>query len=87
MACVHIPPQMRDLTHGGEACIVSGATLRQVIAELEARFPGIGQRLASGDRISPGLAIVVDGTTAARGLFTEVRPDSQIHIVPAIGGG
>jgi hypothetical protein len=35
----------------------------------------------------PGLAVVVDGETSQLGLLAQVREDSEIHFLPALGGG
>lgn len=87
VATVHIPPQMRDLTGGRGEIDAAGRTLRQVIASLEAQCPGIAARLVVEDRIFPGLAISIDGTVTSRGLLARVEQASQIHFLPAFGGG
>ena len=87
MATVYIPPQMRDLTGGRELLMVAGETLRQVINGLDTVCPGIASRLTTEGRIAPGLAISIDGTVTSRGLLARVEPNSEIHIIPAIGGG
>ena len=87
MPTVHIPPQMRDVTGGRSEITATGSTLRQVIADLDRQCPGSAARLVSDDRIQPGLAISIDGTVTSRGLLAQVSPTSQIHILPAFGGG
>jgi molybdopterin synthase sulfur carrier subunit len=87
MATVFIPPQMRDLTAGRDTVAVPGETLRQVIDGLEVVCPGIARRLTVEGRIAPGMAVSIDGTVTSRGLLAHVEPNSEIHIIPAIGGG
>ena len=87
MPRVFIPPQMRDLTAGAVEADVSGSTLRQVIAALDARYPGLAGRLTADDRITSGLAVSIDGVVTPRGLLARVEPASEIHFLPAIGGG
>lgn len=87
MATVHIPTQLRSLTNGVEQVEASGATLRQIFASLDAAYPGLGSRLLKDDGISPGLAVSIDGAFTNRGLLAKVGPDSEIHFLPAIGGG
>jgi molybdopterin synthase sulfur carrier subunit len=87
VAIVHIPTQLRTLTGGVERVEVAGANLRQVIAALEAAYPGLGSRLLKDDGISPGLAVSIDGAFTNRGLLAKVQPQSEIHFLPAIGGG
>lgn len=87
MAEVWIPTNMRDLTGGQSQVTVSGSTLRQVVKQLDQKFPGIKSRLVQGDDLSPGIAAVVDGETSTMGLLERVAEDSEIHFLPAIGGG
>ena len=87
MAVVFIPLQMRDLSGGRSQVAVDGETLRQVIAALDVECPGTANRLTAEGRIAPGLAISIDGTVTSRGLMARVEPGSEIHIIPAIGGG
>jgi molybdopterin synthase sulfur carrier subunit len=87
MPTVHIPPQMRDLTGGRSELETSGNTLRQVIADLDSQCPGIAARLVAEDRLVSGLAVSIDGVVTSRGLLARVEPASQIHFLPAFGGG
>ena len=48
---------------------------------------GIAARLVVEDRIAPGLAVSIDGVVTSRGLLARVSPDSQVHFLPAFGGG
>jgi molybdopterin synthase sulfur carrier subunit len=87
MATVHIPTQMRELTGGLTKVQADGSTLRQVLAALDAKHPGLAARLSVDDALAPGLAVSIDGNFTSRGLLTKVGPTSEIHILPAIGGG
>jgi len=87
MATVFIPPQLRQLTGGAAKVQVEGATVRQLVAGLDADFPGIADRLTSGTSIAPGLAVSIDGVISTRGLLARVNPASEVHFLPAFGGG
>ncbi len=88
MAIVFIPSLMRDLTGGVDKVTVEGATLRQVINALEAAHPGMKERLMDAEgRIQEGLAVAIDGETTHLGLIEPVKETSEIHFIPAIGGG
>ena len=87
MPTVFIPNMLRELTGGVERVEVEGATLRQVIAALETQFPQLVGRLREGDGITPGLAVSIDGAFSSRGLLAKVEPTSEVHFLPAIGGG
>jgi hypothetical protein len=43
-------------------------------------------RVVAGERIAPGLAVSIDGSMTSR-LLAAVQPHSEIHFLPAIGGG
>ncbi len=87
MATVFIPAQWRDLSGGMAEVRLEGASLREIVAALDALFPGMGARLCADGGIAPGLAVSIDGSVTSRGLLTPVGPDSEIHVLPAIGGG
>lgn len=87
MPTVWIPAQLRHLTHGQEKVEVSGDNVRALIDALEARFPGIKARLLQGDALRPGLAVVIDTQVSRGGLAEAVGETSEVHFVPAIGGG
>lgn len=87
MVTVFIPPLLRDAAGGVDRVEVSAATVRQVVAALEARFPGIRDRLCAGDDLRPGLAVAVNGTVSSVGLLQKVPDGSEVHFLPAIGGG
>lgn len=86
MPVVWIPSLMRSLTGGAEQVTVSGATLREVLDNLEKTYPGIRERLCEDDRIKPHLAVVIDGELA-EGLRQRVQENSEIQFIPAISGG
>jgi molybdopterin synthase sulfur carrier subunit len=87
MARVWIPSLLRDVTGGQETVTVPGASVRQVIDELDRLHPGARERLCHGDALRSGLAVVVDNEVARLGLLQPVGPDSEVHFLPAISGG
>ena len=87
MPVVHIPGLLLSLTGGDREAEVAGATVEQLIAELDLRYPGIKNRLIDGDRLRAGLSVFVDGAIRREGLQTEVSPQSKVHFIPAIAGG
>jgi molybdopterin synthase sulfur carrier subunit len=86
---VWIPPRMQVLTGGQKTVQVAGASVRQVINNLEKVFPGVKARLCDEDGMDllPGIAVIVDGETSQMGLLERVSEDSEVHFLPAIGGG
>lgn len=87
MPTAWIPPLLRDLTAGRETIPVAAATVGEVIDALEQLHPGIKQRLCDGATLRPGLAAFVDTEAARLGLAQSVGPNSEVHFLPAIGGG
>jgi len=57
MAIVGIPSLLRGLTHGKGTITEPGNTVREVIENLEARYPGIKDRLCEGDQLRPSIAL------------------------------
>lgn len=87
MAVVWIPSLLRPLTGGQRQVTVPGATLGEVLTALDAAYPGTRERLVKGERLQPSIAIAIDGVTANEGLLSAVGPNSELHVIPAIGGG
>ncbi len=78
---------MRDLTGGESTVKVPGATVREIIRNLDQHYPGVRERLCEGDTISPYINLAIDGEMAEQGMLTPVGPESEVHILPAVGGG
>lgn len=87
MPIVAIPSLLRKLTSGEESITVPGATIREVIDNLESRYPGMKARLCEEDRIKPGIAVYVNGLLTRGSIRESVDADAEIHFLPAIGGG
>ncbi len=90
MPTVWIPSLIRDLTGGQQTVAVDGATVRQVVRNLDSRFPGISARLCEdadeGD-LSPHINVAVDGVVSPLGMLEPVGTESEVHFLPAVGGG
>ena len=87
MPIVAIPALMRNLTDGEERVTITGATLREVIDNLEERYPGTKAKLCDGDRIRPGIGVYVNGVITRIGMHERVEADAELHFLPAISGG
>ena len=84
---VWIPSLMRSLTDGQAQVQATGRTVRDVLEDLEATFPGFRSRLCEGDRLRPDMAVAVDGQICSEGLRTAVERGSEVHFLPAVTGG
>jgi molybdopterin synthase sulfur carrier subunit len=87
MATVFIPSLLRDLTAGRDRVDVEGRSVRQIVANLDAAYPGIAARLLEGDALSPRVQVSVDGHVSRLGLLERVGESSEVHFIPAISGG
>ena len=64
-----------------------GNTVRQVIENLEERYPGFRERLIDQNRVKPNIAVAIDGEITPLGLIGKVSEASEVHFLPAISGG
>ena len=87
MARVFVPTMLQSSTGGVKEVEVTARNVRQVIDRLEEMFPGIAHRLIEDDDLRSNLAVAVDGEVARMGLMERVGENTEIHFVPAIGGG
>ena len=87
MAKVFLPYDLRRFADGKGELDVPGATLGEMVNNLEATFPGITDHLLQDGRLKPGLAAVVGYAATRQGLLQPLEPDTEVHFVPAISGG
>ena len=87
MATVIIPALLRKFTGGVERVEVPGRTVRELIRNLGDRFPGIADQLLEDGDVRPSVAVSIDGEMATGGVLDTVRTDSEVHFIPALGGG
>lgn len=87
MPRVFIPPLLKSMTDGETIVDVDATSVRQVIEQLEARYPGVAARLCEDGALQPGLTVAVDGHVSGIGLLQKVGEASEVHFLPAIGGG
>lgn len=87
---VLIPTPLRTYT-GGEAKVsASGSTVGEVIADLNARYPGIQDRICEPDgEIRRFVNVFVNGQNARKlgGAATAVKDGDEIGVIPAMAGG
>ena len=87
---VRIPTILRAYTGGVAEVTAEGATLRDVIAGLEAAYPGIGSRIldeAGKLRRFVNVYVGEEDVRLAQGLDTEVPPGMKVSVIPAVAGG
>lgn len=87
---VRIPTPLRKLTKDEAEVEASGATVREVVEDLEARFPGLKERLCddNGDlRRFVNVYVGEEDIRFLKGLETELAEGQQVSIIPAVAGG
>lgn len=86
---IRIPTPLRSLTGGEEQLSGEGATLREVIDNLEAKHPGMKDRLLDDKGVRRFVNIYVgdEDVRFLDGLDTKLDGNEEISIVPAIAGG
>lgn len=86
-AIVHLPRSLVALFPGAPRRLESaGATVADVIMELDREIPGIRNRLVdAGPVIRTHINVFVAGHRAT--LATAVPPGADVHIIPAVSGG
>lgn len=87
MATVVIPALLRKFTNGIDRANIPGKTIREIVRNLDARFPGIADQLIDNGDIKASIAVSIDGDVATGGVLDPVGEDSEVHFIPALGGG
>jgi molybdopterin synthase sulfur carrier subunit len=81
---VHVSSASADIrlfTGGISEFDVEADTVRRLIVALEARFPGLGEF------VQRRMAIAIDGEIHQDASTEPLKPDSEIYLIPKIGGG
>lgn len=86
---VRIPAALRTLTGGSDEVKAAGATVAEVIDDLDKRHPGIKDRLLDDKGVRRFINIYVgeEDVRFTGGLSTALEPGDQISIIPAVAGG
>lgn len=87
---VRIPTPLRSLTGNRDEVEGSSGTVKELLADLEARFPGVRQRLCDDDGGLRGFVNIYVNEKDIRflqGEDTLVAEGDDVSIIPAIAGG
>jgi sulfur-carrier protein len=71
----------RRFTGGKAELDVAATTFRRLVLELDERFPGLGRQ------VEEGMAVAIDGEIFQDAYAAQLHPDSEIVLIPKIGGG
>jgi molybdopterin synthase sulfur carrier subunit len=87
---VRIPTPLRKLTNNDELVEVTAGTVSGAIAELQTRYPGIGERLldeAGNVRRFVNVYVNEEDIRFLKNQETPLRDGDEMSIIPAIAGG
>jgi sulfur-carrier protein len=87
---VRIPTILRTFTGGAAEVSAGEGTLREVIAGLDAAYPGIGGRIvddAGKLRRFVNVYVGDEDVRFAQGLDTPVPAGTHVSVIPAVAGG
>jgi sulfur-carrier protein len=94
MSRVRIPPQLRGEVGGAREVPAQGGTVRELLDDLMARFPGLRPQLVDvnrfgDDEIAPFVNVYLEGEDVRTldGLDTEVEHGNTVILLPAMAGG
>ena len=84
---VDIPSQLRDYTGGSAQVEARGATLAELLADLDRLYPGIRFRMIDEqDRVRRHIKIFVNAELV-RDIGTALAANDEVVIVGALSGG
>ena len=85
-----IPTPLRQYTGGQSRVEATGATVGEVLADLNTRYPGINDRISEPDgEVRRFVNVFVNGSNVRSldGAATPVNPGDEIGVIPAMAGG
>jgi len=89
MASIRVPSALRSFTGGASDVEITASTVRDALAELDKKHPGIAAKVLDKGNVKPFIRIFVgsDDIGDLGGLDAKVTDRDEISIVPAIAGG
>jgi molybdopterin synthase sulfur carrier subunit len=90
VATVRIPTPLRRLTGNQAKVTVGGSTIAELVAALEAAYPGIRDRLVDDTgEIKRFVNVFVNGDEirTLQGAATPLKEGDEVSIIPAMAGG
>ncbi|WP_336923341.1 MoaD/ThiS family protein [Aquipuribacter sp. SD81] len=88
-ATVRVPTILRTYTGGERTTSATGSTLGELLGDLDARHPGIGERVLDGGALRRFVNVYVNDEDVrfTGGLDTPVADGDEVTILPAVAGG
>ena len=90
MANVRVPAMLRPTVGGERVVAAEGATLRELIANVDRRHPGFAGQLVEADgaqRRFVNIYVNDEDVRYLQGLDTPVAEGDVVSVLPAVAGG
>ncbi|MFQ5975125.1 MAG: MoaD family protein [Candidatus Hydrothermarchaeales archaeon] len=89
MAVVRLSTPLRRFTEGKPEVEAEGATLNEVLSDLDKNYPGIAEKIMDGNDIQRFVNIYVNNEDVRleEGLETKLGEKDIVSILPAVSGG
>ena len=71
----------KQFTNGATEVMVAAKNVRQMVKALEVKYPGLGTV------IETTMSVAINGTILPEPFLEEVNGESEIFVLPRIGGG
>jgi molybdopterin converting factor small subunit len=86
---VSIPTILRSYTDGAKSVEGAGGTLKDLITDLDARHPGLGDRLLDDGKLRRFVNVYRNDEDVRflGGLDTELTDGDKVTVLPAVAGG
>jgi len=89
VTAVRIPPTLRNEVGGARQVDADGATVRELLGDLAARYPALGSQILEGGDLAPFVNVYLGGEDVRTldGLDTTVSDGQTLILLPAMAGG
>ena len=81
MAHVVITSECAAFTGGATEFDISADSVGRLVTELDRRFPGLGEF------VEQRMSVAIDGEIHQDAWISPIGPDSEVYLIPRIGGG
>ncbi len=82
MASVVLSGSLQQLAGGDALVEIDAQNVKQLLRMLSERYPALAPHLEQDS-----FAVAIDGEIFQDVWFAPIRPDSEVHLIPAIRGG
>lgn len=82
MARLILSGNLQQLAGGDSEVEIDAQNVRQLLRALSERYPALAPHLEQDS-----FAVAIDGEIFQDAWFAPIRPDSEVHLIPAIRGG